>query len=337
MSAAVRLEGVGKRYGALSALADIDLQVEDGSVVGVIGYSGAGKSTLVRLINGLERPTSGRVWVGDAEITALPERELRSVRRGIGMIFQQFNLFRSRTVAGNVAYPLSVAGVRREERDARVARLLDFVGLLDKAHAYPEQLSGGQKQRVGIARALANEPRLLLADEATSALDPETTADVLALLKRVNRELGVTIVLITHEMEAIKAVAQQVVVMEAGRIVERGSLYDVFSAPSTPAAARFVRSVLHDRPTGTTLDRLRRAHPGRLVSVRVADRPGFTAAVSKAFTTRELENELVFGGIGELGDRSVGALTYALTGREEAIDAALEELRGAGIAVEEER
>jgi D-methionine transport system ATP-binding protein len=337
MTAAVRIESVHKRYGDLTALDDVSLHVEEGAVVGVIGYSGAGKSTLVRLINGLERPTSGQVFVGEAEITALPERELRRVRRDIGMIFQQFNLFRSRTVAGNVAYPLHVAGVPRAERDARVARLLDFVGLLDKAHAYPEQLSGGQKQRVGIARALATEPRLLLADEATSALDPETTADVLALLSRVNRELGVTVVLITHEMEAIRAVAQQVVVMEAGRIVERGSLYDVFSAPSTPAAARFVRSVLHDRPAGATLERLRRAHPGRLVTVRVADRPGFTAAVSHAFTTRALRNELVFGGIGELGDRSVGALTYSLTGSDEAIDEALQELRHDGIDVEEER
>jgi D-methionine transport system ATP-binding protein len=198
----VRIESVSKAYGPVRAVDDVSLTVEKGSIVGVIGYSGAGKSTLVRLINGLERPTAGRVFVGDDEITALTERQLRSVRRGIGMIFQQFNLFRSRTVAGNVAYPLRVAGMPRAERDARVARLLDFVGLLEKAHAYPEQLSGGQKQRVGIARALATDPHLLLADEATSALDPETTADVLALLRRVNRELGITIVLITHEMEA---------------------------------------------------------------------------------------------------------------------------------------
>ncbi|MDH2443379.1 methionine ABC transporter ATP-binding protein [Amnibacterium sp. CER49] len=336
MTAAVRVEHVTKRFGDLVALDDVSLEVEEGGVLGVIGYSGAGKSTLVRLMNGLEQPTTGRVLVGDAEISALPERELRRVRRDIGMIFQQFNLFRARTVAGNVAYPLRVAGVSRTERDARVARVLDFVGLLDKAHAHPEQLSGGQKQRVGIARALATSPRLLLADEATSALDPETTADVLALLKRVNRELGITIVLITHEMEAVKAVAQQVVVMEAGRIVERGSLVDVFSAPATPAAARFVRSVLHDRPTGATLDRLRSAHRGRLVTVRVADRPGFTATVSDAFAKRRLSNELVFGGISELGDRSVGALTYALDGPGAAVDEALAELRGAGIAVEEE-
>jgi D-methionine transport system ATP-binding protein len=336
VTAAVRIESVHKRYGDVSALEDVSLEVDAGGILGVIGYSGAGKSTLVRLINGLERPTSGRVFVGDAEITALPERELRLVRRNIGMIFQQFNLFRSRTVAGNVAYPLQVARMRRAERDARVARLLDFVGLLDKAHAYPEQLSGGQKQRVGIARALATDPGLLLADEATSALDPETTADVLALLRRVNRELGVTVVLITHEMEAIKAIAQQVVVMDAGRIVEQGTLYDVFGAPSTPAAARFVRSVLHDRPTGSTLERLRQAHPGRLVTVRVTDEPGLTGAVSRAFASRSLQNELVFGGIGELGARSVGALTYALTGADSAIDEALGELRDAGIGVEEE-
>jgi D-methionine transport system ATP-binding protein len=332
----VRIESVSKTYGAVRAVDDVSLTVERGSIVGVIGYSGAGKSTLVRLINGLERPTSGRVFVGDDEITALTERQLRPVRRGIGMIFQQFNLFRSRTVAGNVAYPLRVAGVPKDERDARVARLLDFVGLLERAHAYPEQLSGGQKQRVGIARALATDPHLLLADEATSALDPETTADVLALLRRVNQELGITIVLITHEMEAVRAIADRVVVMDAGRVVEQGPLYDVFAAPTSPAAARFVRGVLHDRPSRSVLERIRAAHDGRIITVAVRDQPGLVSAVSRAVTGSGVEAELVHGGIGELGGRPIGALTYALTGSGAAVDAALEALRRADVDFEEE-
>jgi D-methionine transport system ATP-binding protein len=331
----VRVENVSKTFrvagGTVVAVDDVSLDVRKGEILGIIGYSGAGKSTLVRLMNALELPTSGRVFVGDEELTALPEKRLRTVRREIGMIFQQFNLLRSRTVAANVAYPLRLAGVRQPERDARVARLLDFVGLLEKAHSHPEQLSGGQKQRVGIARALATNPPLLLADEATSALDPETTADVLALLKRVNQELGVTIVVITHEMEAIRAIADRVAVMHAGRVVEHGDVYEVFSAPRTDAAAGFVRTVLRDRPSPQTLERLRRVHSGRLVTVQVRDAHGFTAAVTRAFAARGVENEVVFGGISELQNRSVGALTYELTGPDAAIDDALADLAAQGI------
>jgi D-methionine transport system ATP-binding protein len=335
VTASVRLEQVSKAYGSVRAVDDVSLTVERGSIVGVIGYSGAGKSTLVRLINGLERPTSGRVFVGDDEITALSERRLRPVRRGIGMIFQQFNLFRSRTVAGNVGYPLRVAGVPKAERDARIARLLDFVGLLEKAHAYPEQLSGGQKQRVGIARALATDPHLLLADEATSALDPETTADVLALLQRVNRELGVTIVLITHEMEAVRAIADRVVVMDGGRVVEQGALYDVFASPSSPAATRFVRGALHDRPSPAVLQRIRAAHAGRrIVTVAVTDRPGLVGAIATALSG--VDAELVHGGIGDLGGRSAGALTYALHGSDAEVEAAFAALAAADLRFQEE-
>ena len=336
MTALVRIRDVSKHYGGAVALDGVTLDIEEGGVQGVIGYSGAGKSTLVRLINGLERPTAGQVFVGDDEVSALPERRLREIRGGIGMIFQQFNLFRSRTVAGNVAYPLTVAGMPRADRDRTVARLLDFVGLLEKAHQYPEQLSGGQKQRVGIARALARDPRLLLADEATSALDPETTADVLALLRRVNRELGVTIVLITHEMDAIRSLADRVAVMEQGRVIENGGLYDVFATPSTPAAARFVRTVLHDRPTEETVARLRTSHTGRLVTVRVPDRKGFTAELSRAFAAHGVGEQLVFGGIGEIAERPVGSLTYALDGSGAAVDELLGALRRTGVDVVEE-
>jgi D-methionine transport system ATP-binding protein len=336
----VRLRGVSKTYatpnGAVTAVEDLSLDVRQGEILGVIGYSGAGKSTLARLVNALERPSSGTVHVGGEELTALPEKRVRAVRREIGMIFQQFNLFSSRTVAGNVAYPLRLAGVAQPERDRRVARLLDFVGLLGKAHSYPEQLSGGQKQRVGIARALATDPKLLLADEATSALDPETTADVLALLKRVNRELGVTIVVITHEMEAIRAIADRVAVMDGGRIIQLGDVYDVFSRPATPAVARFVATVLHDRPSPETVERLRAHHPGRLVTVTVLDQKGFTGLLSRVFAEHRVENQIVFGGISELQERSIGALTYELTGAAADVDAALAALEGQGIGFIEE-
>ncbi|WP_432535824.1 methionine ABC transporter ATP-binding protein [Kineococcus arenarius] len=336
----VRLQGVTKRYErggrVVTAVDDVSLDVHAGEVIAVIGYSGAGKSTLVRLVNALEAPTSGTVTVAGRELTRLPEKDLRAARREIGMIFQQFNLFRSRTVAGNVAYPLKVAGVPRERRDARVAELLDFVGLLDRAHAHPEQLSGGQKQRVGIARALATNPPLLLADEATSALDPETTTEVLSLLRRVNRELGVTIVVITHEMDAVRQIADRVAVMEAGRVVEVGDVYDVFSSPQTPPAQRFVRSVLHDRPSPDQLVRLRQHHPGRLVTVQVTDEIGLQKRVDDAFATAGVRTELVHGGVGELRERRIGSLTYEATGPDSAVDAALAALRGAGVRAEEE-
>lgn len=336
----VELEHVSKTFtrpgggDPVAAVDDISLTVARGEVLAVIGYSGAGKSTLVRLVNALEAPTSGSVRVAGEDLTLLDEKGLRRARAGIGMIFQQFNLFRSRTVAGNVAYPLKVAGVARDQRDARTAELLDFVGLLDRAHAYPEQLSGGQKQRVGIARALATSPPLLLADEATSALDPETTEGVLSLLERVNTELGVTIMLITHEMEAVRRVADRVAVMEAGRVVEVGEVYDVFTNPQTTAAQRFVRSATHDRPSPEALARLRAHHPGRLVSVRITDSPGLQQVVDGAFREAGTSAELVYGGVGEVRERRAGSLTYELTGGEP--HRAVATLRARGVTVEEE-
>jgi D-methionine transport system ATP-binding protein len=342
VAALVELRGVTKRYRradtgeTVTAVDGVDLDVHQGEVLGVIGYSGAGKSTLVRLVNALELPTSGTVTVAGQELTAIPERDRRQARRRIGMVFQQFNLFRSRTIAGNVAYPLRVAGVPKEERDRRVAELLDFVGLLDRAYAYPEQLSGGQKQRVGIARALASNPELLLADEATSALDPETTAEVLALLRRVNRELGVTIIVITHEMDAVRRIADRVAVMQQGRVVEVGDVYDVFSAPTTAATQRFVRSALHDRPTAETIARLRERHPGRLVSVRITDEAGLQARIDQAFRDAGVSAELVFGGVSEIRERRIGSLTYELGGAPSAVDQAVSALRASGITVVEE-
>jgi D-methionine transport system ATP-binding protein len=227
----IAIDHVTKRFpdGTL-ALDDVSLSIPRGSVFGIIGRSGAGKSTLLRLLNGLERPSEGSVRIDDTSIADLSDAALRTLRRRIGMIFQSFGLLANRTVAGNVALPLELAGVAKAERDARVAELLARVGLADKADAYPARLSGGQRQRVGIARALATRPDVLLCDEATSALDPETTRSILDLLGELNRDLGLTIVLITHEMSVVRAVCHRVAVLDQGRLVETGPVEAVFAA-----------------------------------------------------------------------------------------------------------
>jgi D-methionine transport system ATP-binding protein len=310
------------------AVTGVNLDIHAGEIVGIVGYSGAGKSTLVRLINALEPVTSGAITVDGTEITALKEREQQKVRLGIGMIFQQFNLFTSRTVYGNIAYPLQVAGVPRSQQHARIVELLTFVGLADKAHAYPEQLSGGQKQRVGIARALATSPRILLADEATSALDPETTHEVLGLLKRVNEELGITIVVITHEMEVIKAIAHKVVVMEQGRVVEQGPVFDIFADPAEAATRRFVSTLVDAVPTGRTLEGLRERHTGRLITVSFRDSSVSQSQVFAEIIGRGVEFELVYGGIEDIQGDTFGHLTLALRGDPAAIDDAVAAVQG---------
>ncbi|MBK1786676.1 methionine ABC transporter ATP-binding protein [Prauserella cavernicola] len=311
----------------VTALDGIDLSIHAGDVHAIIGYSGAGKSTLVRLINALEPVTSGSVLIDGTDITTLGERRLRELRLGIGMIFQQFNLLRSRTVFGNVAYPLKIAGWDKDTRKVRVAELLRFVGLSEKAWDYPDQLSGGQKQRVGIARALATNPKILLADESTSALDPETTGEVLRLLKRVNTELGVTIVVITHEMEVVRAIADRVAVLDAGRVVEQGAVLDVFAEPKTDTTRRFVETVLHDRPDGEDLERLRARHTGRLVTAGIRDDRRIGTVLSGAERKHGVRFEIVYGGIKELAGEPIGRLTLELTGPEAGVDALVADLR----------
>ncbi len=313
----------GKDAAPVSAVDDVSLEIAAGEICGIIGYSGAGKSTVLRLVNALEAPTSGSVEIDGVDITRLGERELRRLRGDIGMIFQQFNLFDSRTVAGNVAYPLEIAGRPRAEVRARVDELLDFVGIGDKARNYPEQLSGGQKQRVGIARALATNPRILLADEATSALDPDTTGEVLTLLKRVNAELGITILVITHEMDVIRTLADRVIVMENGRIIESGAVFDILSAPQQPATARFVASIIEDVPTGDDLAALRGRHPGRLVTLDVREGAAAQTEVFAALAAEGVRFEVVHGGINDIRGRVFGHLTLALTGESDAIDRAI--------------
>ncbi|MCK1803931.1 methionine ABC transporter ATP-binding protein [Brevibacterium sp. R8603A2] len=310
---------------SVKALDGVSLDIARGSVVGIVGYSGAGKSTLVRLINGLELPTSGSVVIDGTDITGLPETKLQKVRSRIGMIFQHFNLFGSRTVAGNVGYPLKIAGWSRENIKARVTELLRFVDLEDKADVYPRRLSGGQKQRVGIARALATSPEILLADEATSALDPETTTEVLGLLRRVNQEFGTTTVVITHEMAVVRELCDNVVMMEKGRIIEAGSTYSLFSNPVTDTTRKFIATATQGTPSAATLERLRARHPGTIVAIEINEEYG-SSEVNRMLAAAQVTGTVVFGGVTEIGERPLGTLTYELTGPPEAITAAIEQI-----------
>lgn len=240
----IRVENVSKTYtgkqGTVEAVKDVSLEISRGEIFGVIGFSGAGKSTLIRLLNGLETVTSGHIYINEKDITTLKRKELLKERQKIAMIFQHFNLLWSRTVEENIAFSLEIAGAPKAERKAKVAELIDLVGLTGREKSYPSQLSGGQKQRVGIARALANDPDVLLCDEATSALDPKTTKDILKLLVEINQELGLTIVLITHEMHVVRQICHRVAVMEEGRVVESGEVIEVFKNPQQPITKQFV-------------------------------------------------------------------------------------------------
>lgn len=321
-------EGRGRKRPPVTAVDDVSIDVASGEIHAVIGYSGAGKSTLLRLINGLERATSGSIHVGGVDITTLGGRKLRQVREGIGMIFQQFNLMHSRTAARNVEYPLEVVGVPKAEREQRARELLAFVGLAGMEHAYPEQLSGGQRQRVGIARALATEPGVLLADEATSALDPETSAEVLHLLKRVNREFGVTIILITHEMEVVRRIADRLTVMEHGRVVEQGDTYAIFSNPKEPITRRFVQTALPNRPNVEHLEAVKRRGRGRLVTISftddgAVDQPVIFTTLSDHGVTGSIEG----GGVTEVGGRMYGEVTLEIIGDPDRVESALVALR----------
>ena len=240
----IQINNLSKDYntdaGKVQVLKNIDLSVEDGDIFGVIGFSGAGKSTLIRCINGLEKPDSGTVAVGKNEITSLKGKELREARKRIGMIFQQFNLFDSKTVYQNIAFPLEISGLKKEEIQKRVDEILKLVSLEEKKNAYPMQLSGGQKQRVGIARALANKPDVLLSDEATSALDPLTTYSILELLKDINKKLNITIVIITHELDVLRYTTNNMIVLQDGKVEERGTTEELFLNPKSDTLKQFI-------------------------------------------------------------------------------------------------
>ena len=327
----VTIDNVSKIFGKgkkeVAAVKNVSLTVKKGEIFAIIGYSGAGKSTLVRLINGLESTTSGTLTVDGFEISGKRDLELQKVRTNIGMIFQQFNLMNSRTVAQNVDFPLKVAGWSKGERTKRVQEMLEFVGLADRAKYYPSQLSGGQKQRVGIARALATKPSLLLADEATSALDPETTHEVLELLKEVNRELGITVIVITHEMDVVSSIADRVAVMEEGRVVETGSVYEVFSNPQTEVAQRFVATTVKQSPTGDAAAALRKNHKGYLVNVEIVEGNQELGKILAYLGSRNVRFNIVHGGIETLQGKAYGTLTLELLGDVTSIDAAVAELK----------
>ena len=316
----------------IPALQPLSLDIADGEVFGVIGHSGAGKSTLIRLVNLLERPSGGQVLVDGVNMTALDQAALRRQRQRIGMIFQHFNLLDSQTVADNVAFPLRLAG----ERDAgtiraRVDELLARVGLQAHAGKYPSQLSGGQKQRVGIARALANRPSILLCDEATSALDPQTTASVLQLLAEINRELKLTIVLITHEMDVVRRVCDRVAVLDAGRVVEAGPVADVFLHPRHPTTRRFVDEALPEEAATAQAPFAR--VPGRLLRLSFRGEATWTPALGRVMRETGVDFNILAGRIDRIKELPYGQLTVALQGAN--ADHALAVLRTAGIDVEE--
>jgi D-methionine transport system ATP-binding protein len=323
----VRFERVAKSYPAyrdkpsVQALQDIDFGVPRGSITGVIGRSGAGKSSLVRLINGLEKPTAGRVIVDGQDISALSGKDLRLAQHSIGMIFQHFNLLSSRTAADNIALPLEIAGWSKTEIAIRVSELLELVGIGDKYDRYPSELSGGQKQRVGIARALATRPTVLLSDEATSALDPQTTRSILDLLASINRELGVTIVLITHEMSVVRQLAKEVVVIDAGLVVERGHVADIFTQPKHEITQKFLAEVLGDSVSVSLARRLeQRPIPSGQAVVRVQLRGTDAGDTVASRVARELgiDVALLAARVDEIGGQHVGSLTLGIPGDETA-------------------
>jgi len=333
--ALIEISGLVKTFGqgprAVEALRGVDLEVEAGEIFGIIGASGAGKSTLIRCLNRLERPTAGRVTVDGRDMTSLSEKELRLARREMGMIFQHFNLLSSRTAAGNVAFPLETAGRPAGEIGPRVAELLDLVGLADKAGAYPAQLSGGQKQRVGIARALANNPKVLLCDEATSALDPQTTRSILALIEDIKRRLGLTVVLITHEMPVVTEICDRVAVMEAGRIVESGPVLDIFANPRHPASRGFVEAVISRRNAAREMGYQPKGVLVRLFFIGgVAGEP-LVAGLVRRFA---VEPNILQAHIGHLKGTPFGTLVMDLTGAEESCRAALDFLRAQDLRLE---
>lgn len=323
------------KNGELTAVDDINLTIQEGEIFGVIGYSGAGKSTLLRMLNGLETPTSGTLQVNGKNISKIRGKELRKARQKIGMIFQHFNLLWSRTVSENIAFPLEIAGIPKKEREERVAELIKLVGLEGKEKAYPSQLSGGQKQRVGIARALANHPSVLLCDEATSALDPETTDQILDLLVNINKKLGLTIVLITHEMHVIRKICHRVAVMENGKVVEMGPVLEVFKHPKAPITKRFVQQITESEEAKDTVQHLIEKYPnGKIVKLSfvgdVVEQPVITNLIREYPVTVNI----LQGNISQTQNGAYGTLFIHLDGEESSIQQALDYVKSKSVGIE---
>ncbi|MDR2179073.1 MAG: ATP-binding cassette domain-containing protein [Synergistaceae bacterium] len=336
------LENVSKTFvtedRTVEAVKDVNLTVKRKEIYGIIGFSGAGKSTLVRCINLLERPTAGRVYVEGVDLTGLPERELRRARKKIGMIFQQFNLFASRTVAQNVAYPLKYSGLDKKQISDKVRELLSLVGLEEKERDYPSQLSGGQKQRVAIARALANDPGILLCDEATSSLDPQTTLSILKLLKDLNTKLGLTLVVITHEMQVVKEICDRVAVMENGCVVEEGEVFSVFADPREQITRDFIDTTSNLSKIYGLIARnasIVQLKPGEcIVKLKYLEKNVSEALVSTISRQFGIDANIIFGDIELLGDAPIGGLIFIMSGRPGDIDEALAFLRNKSVGVE---
>ena len=318
--------------GSVEALKDVSLKVGEGDIFGIIGFSGAGKSTLIRLVNQLESPDSGSVSVDGRELTTLASKELRGVRRDIGMVFQQFNLLERKSVHHNVAMPLVLAGAPKAAIRERVEEVLRIVELEDKRNTYVSQLSGGQKQRVGIARALATSPKILLCDEATSALDPKTTESILTLLKKINRDMGVTILLITHQMQVIQRICNKVAVMEAGRIVEQGGVLELFSEPRQPITQEFVRSVINDRiPSSimTLLETDERHY--RVEKLRFIGETARKPVLSTISRIPDLEVNILGATVKEMQETILCLYIVQLIGRDRAVEEAESVIDEAGV------
>jgi D-methionine transport system ATP-binding protein len=330
----IRLEGVRKVYPGdppVEALKGIDLHIQKGDIYGVVGFSGAGKSSLIRCVNLLERPTSGDVRVDGVSLLSLSPSELREIRRKIGMIFQQFNLLNSKTVFHNVAMPLLLTRTPKEKIRKKVEELLSFVGLEDKANVYPDQLSGGQKQRVGIARALTTDPFILLCDEATSALDPDTTKSVLDLLRRINEIYGITILMITHEMDVVRDICHHVAVLENGQVVEKGTVYDVFTNPQSSTAKKFVRTVFQDDlPKSVKASLGEKEKVFRVLFTGGNSSKPLLSEVDKKFT---VDVNVLHGNITELQGKPFGHLLIGLQGSD--IEQAVQFMKGQNVHIEE--
>ena len=338
----IRFENISKEFTGngktVHAIRNVSLEINKGEIFGIIGYSGAGKSTLVRCINLLEKPTDGKVFINNEEITKLPVKQLRTYRKKIGMIFQQFNLFSTRTVYQNVEFPLKGSGLSKKEKKEKVEKLLKLVGLEEKADAYPSGLSGGQKQRVAIARALANDPEILLSDESTSALDPQTTKAILQLLKKLNKELGITIVVITHEMQVIKDICDRVAVMKDGEVVEYGEVFDLFANPREQITKDFVdgtsnlsriQDLLEEKSNIVNLK-----SGEAILRFRYLERNVSEALVSKLSRKFQLDINIIFGNIELIGENPIGGLVSIVQGEKENIDKAISYLKEKNVGVE---
>ncbi|TEW56544.1 methionine ABC transporter ATP-binding protein MetN [Psychromonas sp. RZ22] len=322
---------------AINALSDINLTIQQGSISGVIGSSGAGKSTLIRCVNLLERPTSGEVIVDGVDLTTLSEQELTLTRRKIGMIFQHFNLLSSRTVFNNIALPLELAGIAKEKIKSKVEDLLELVGLVDKRDVYPANLSGGQKQRVAIARALASDPKVLLCDEATSALDPATTISILELLQKINKELNLTILLITHEMAVVKGICEEVAIIGNGKLVENGKVGDIFAHPKTDLAREFIRSTLDlsipvDYQTRLQAQRVENSYP--LIRLEFTGASVDTPVISHVAREFNIDISILSSNMDYVGGVKFGLMLAEFIGSEVAAEKAIAYLKEQKIELE---